>query len=512
MGIFINMKIADTVTQEEWLPIYEKSLLLAKKFGFFDFGKKEIHGETITCIFQTEERLIGEHIGWRAIGSFPAYKRAEDQFMPKILSNKPNSPSPFDILRTEFPDNLKQEHDYHFIWGNKTQGEPYHMGLLAIECMVEQLLGVQAMVGGDITYGQCINAAKMASDALGEEIQPPISCRLNDLHERIAKFDELNEIEKLKLLMSVYLGEENDEYGAFLRRHYSYETLTSYWREKFSVTKIDTYGLNSLMKRYFLLCPDLRRFCELANFDKKDEKLCTMLIQKIMKSLLHIKEKDCYDPLDYKHYEIPYSIWNLMASFVLCGAANPAIDRYIPLDEIRTVLTDYFGSTVNVNDIIDKFLAEEENRTEESRHELLMKKAEEYDNDRNKEHQQYDICEYEELHHFKPDSKFSLGMVKGIKNSFNVFSQCGESLECTEHLIKTPDELFHILAANFDGIFLTAEHWEHIYDELCRDKLTFKRFYPMTRVSHSNALEYLLRAFVTDDDFWNYCCDNFAEN
>lgn len=515
MGIFINMKIADTVTQKEWEPVYEKSLLMAKKFGFFDFGRKNIHGEDIMCIFPTVEREFNGEIGWRVIGSFPEYKRAEDQFMPKYLSNGRLDNHACDMLCTEFPDYVEQsveKHGYRFIWGNKTQGDPYHMGLLAIACMVEQMLGVQAMVGGDITYGQCVNAAKMASYALGEQIQPPISCRLNDLHERIAKFDDLNEIEKLKLLMSVYLGEENDEYGAFLRRHYSYETLTSYWREKFSVTKIDTYGFNSLMKRYFLLSPDLRRFCELANFDKKDVKLCTTLIQKILKSSLHIKKKDCYDPLDYKHYEIPYSIWNLMASFALRGAANPAIDRYIPLDEIRTVLTDYFSATVNVNEIIDKFLAEEENRTEESGHELLMKKAEEFDNDRKEKHQQYDICEYEELHHFKPDCKFSPGMVNGIKNSFNVFSQCGESSECTEHLIKTSDKLFHILAANFDGIFLTAEHWEHIYDELCRDKLTFKRFYPMTRVSHNGDLEYLLRAFVTDDAFWSYCCENYTEN
>lgn len=136
MGIFINMKIADTVTQEEWLPIYEKSLLMAQKFGFFDFGKKNIHGENIMCIFPTEERMINEHTGWRTIGSFPEYKWAEDQFMPKKLSDKPNGLSPFDILHTEFPDEIKK-HNYRVIWGNKTQGEPYHMGLLAIACMVE---------------------------------------------------------------------------------------------------------------------------------------------------------------------------------------------------------------------------------------------------------------------------------------------------------------------------------------------------------------------------------------
>ena len=80
MGIFIHMDIADTVTQEEWTKVYEKSLLMAKKFGFFDFGNKLIHGENVFCIFPTEEKDFNGRTGWRAIGSFPEYKRAEDQF------------------------------------------------------------------------------------------------------------------------------------------------------------------------------------------------------------------------------------------------------------------------------------------------------------------------------------------------------------------------------------------------------------------------------------------------
>ncbi len=515
MGIFINMKIADTVTQKEWDPVYEKSLLIAKKFGFFDFGRKNIHGEDILCIFPTVEREFNGETGWRTIGSFPEYKRAEDQFMPKYLSNGRLDTHPYDMLRTEFPNYVEQsveKHGYRFIWGNKTQGEPYHMGLLAIACMVEQLLGVQAMIGGDITYGQCVRAAKMASDTIGEEIHPPISCRLNDLHKRISKFDELNETEKLTLLMNVYLGEENDEYGEFLRQHYSYEAITAYWSERFSSTKINTYGFDSLMKRYFLLSPDLKRFCELSEFDKSDAEMCTRLIQKIMRSSLHIKEKNCYDPLDLKHYEIPYGIMNLLATFALRGAANPAIDRYIPFDEIRSVLSECFGSVVNVNEITDNFLTEAENRTEETPHEKLMKEGQAFGKEWNVEHSQYDICNYEELIKFTPDSTFSPDMVDGIKKSFKVYTDCAETPECANLLERSADELFRILATNFDSIFLTAEHWEHIYDELCRDKLTFKRFYPMTRVSQNGNLEYLLRAFVTDDDFWSYCYEHYTEN
>ena len=42
MGIFIEMHISDSVTQEEWDPVYEKSLFMAKKFGFYNIGYKMI--------------------------------------------------------------------------------------------------------------------------------------------------------------------------------------------------------------------------------------------------------------------------------------------------------------------------------------------------------------------------------------------------------------------------------------------------------------------------------------
>ena len=40
------------------------------------------------------------------------------------------------------------------LWDAKTQGEPYHMYLLAIACLIEDRLGDKAFVRGDITLGQ----------------------------------------------------------------------------------------------------------------------------------------------------------------------------------------------------------------------------------------------------------------------------------------------------------------------------------------------------------------------
>ncbi len=508
MGIFIHLKVADTVTQSEWQAVYDKSLQMAKAFRFMDFGIKVIHGEGILCMFPTQEITRYDSLGWRVIGTMPDFRRAEDQFMPKDIGCSARETAPYDVLLSEIKN---EERHFHYLWENKTQGEPYHMGLLAIACMAEQMLGVQATVGGDVTYGQCLKAAKIASDLLGETIQPPVSCRLPDLYERIHQFDGLSELEQLRLLIKVYLEIENDAYGSFLREHFSADTLKAYWQEEFRNTAINTYGFDSLMKRYFLLSPDMRRFCELVDFDRSDTEQCTTLIRKIIQSKMHLQEKDCYDPLDYKHYEIPYGIGNLMASFFLRGAANPAIDRYIPLDEIRTVLNDCFGAIVNVNEVMDSCLDELEHPTEESGHDMLMNYAESFEKKKEEKNAGYDIYNYEGLSDYKPGMRLSPGLQEAIGKAYALFHEKGTSAECESLLTKNPDELFHVLASDYDGCFLTEKHWEHIWDELHRDPQTFRRYYPMTRLTNGGDLDYLLRALLMSDDFWNYCVTNFKE-
>lgn len=509
MGIFINLKLSETIAQEEWASVYKRSLVIAKKFGFYDCGSREMHGERIACIFPTQERRIGDETGWCVVGSLPTYKRAEDQFMPKTLGSAARKSEPYDILRIKIPYEENERSPYIHLWGNKTQGEPYHMGLLAIGCVAEQMLGIQALVDGDITYRQCLTAAEMASQILGEKIQPPVCCRMQDLQDRLQKFDTLSELEKLELFMDIYLGDDDDELGTFLYSSYASDTLTSYWQEQFKDKEIGGYGFIKQMKRYLLLSPDLAGFCKFADFDKTDAEQCKAFIRAIMKSSLHLKEKDCYDPLDLKHYPVPYGIGNLMASFFLRSAVNPAIDRYIPLDEIRSVLTEQLGAAINVNSVIDSYLAEQERSTEESGHKMLMNKAEEYEKEKNEQYSKYDICAYDELTAFTTDSKLHPKLIDGIRNSFQLYHGIGEKPKCTELMRQSADELFHYLAAHMDSICLTEQHWKQVYNELHRDKTAFKRYYPMLHVKITEEIAYLIRAFIEDDALWNYCCEHF---
>ena len=63
---------------------------------------------------------------------------------------------------------------------------------------------------------------------------------------------------------------------------------------------------------------------------------------------------------------------------------------------------------------------------------------------------------------------------------------------------------------------VTLEKWDPLYKKslLMAQKFGFFDFWKrkIHRVSHNGDLEYLLRAFVTDDAFWSYCCENYTEN
>ena len=258
----------------------------------------------------------------------------------------------------------------------------------------------------------------------------------------------------------------------------------------------------------------LDSYCELTEFNRTDPKNCKKLIESILKTSMHIKEKDCEDLLDYKKSEGPYGIHQLMLSVFMSGASNPAIDRYIPLDEMRETFKKYFGNIIDVDEVIDNYLKKEKGAKEEKPHEMFKETIEAFSEVQQEEHDTYDVCEYDDLYKYKKGIIISPSLVKPIEKSFRFYCDVTNNEEYETEKMKSSEEIFHFLASKFHShglFFLHEEHWEKIYDELKRDKKCFYRYYPITRVKVNQSLEHLVRAFVTNDDFWNYCCEFFSE-
>ena len=492
----------------EWEAVYNKSLLMAEKFGFYDYSEKEIDNVQVKCLTPTKEREFSDGFGWKVIGIFPECPCDEAQFTPAFFGKESYDGPEFDILRfyvQDEPIEAIDEHSRLSIWNDETAGD-YIMALLAIGCMAEQMLGVQALIHGNITYRVCIEAAKMATEALGEEIKPPVSCRLDDLYERISKFHDLDEYGKLNILKNIYLGIDYNEFGEFQKKHFSEESITKYWGERFKKVKFDTLGFIKNIKEYFCENDDLKRFCELTVFDKSDPEKCTKLIRTILECSMHVNKNECCDLkycLEHDRFEPRRS--SAFFSRLVCKLA---LYRFIPLVKIRKVFTDCFGDVLNVNEVIDAYLEENYNSLEpiENFFGALMEKdtpSENYE-------VEYDIYHYKDLPYYKPNCTLAPELTKSIEEAFKVYNK---SIECdafNELMILSGNKLFEILVRNFEDYLFTYDQWKVIHDEIKRDKETFRRYCPMACVTHHGNTAYLIRAFVTDNDFWNYCCETFS--
>ena len=84
MGIFIDLYIAEDVTDEEWAPVYEESLKLARAFHLMDSQAPEMYGHRLVCGIPSGQK--GGERGWRAVGDSVTMGRAEEQSLPAKLS------------------------------------------------------------------------------------------------------------------------------------------------------------------------------------------------------------------------------------------------------------------------------------------------------------------------------------------------------------------------------------------------------------------------------------------
>ena len=149
MGIFIFTHLSKSITQEEWKNVYEESLILVDKFNFCTNVKKSINNIEVVCLEKTKDTIFGKRNnihGWITIGDLDSRRTAEDQCMLRnhveeygydkdagdpLLSKLSEKNKISDTDKKKYNDQICT------IFGNKTQGEPYHLGILAIACLLE---------------------------------------------------------------------------------------------------------------------------------------------------------------------------------------------------------------------------------------------------------------------------------------------------------------------------------------------------------------------------------------
>lgn len=509
MGVYIYLSISDSITKEEWNRIYSRSLKMAQYFPLLDKAKKDYYGETLICGVEVQEREWLGRVGWHTVGDTIYMRTAEDYFLPKELSQYSINDevdaymSVLPAYCSLFKENKSCQNVYH-LWGEKTQGEPYHIFLLAIGCMMENELPGKVAVYGDITKGQCIRAAKYASEALKEEIKPPIRCDLKELYKRVRAMP-LTEEDVCIAFYTLYFGNKDKEFGLFFRRNFTVVEQEYFWKYYLCDSKIGTFGFENWIQKYIEWGMPINKLKKFINFNIEQPSCYEEFIKSIMQTNIYIREKDCRNLLETDlESEEAYGVATQFAQFALAGARNYRVDRYIPLDILIKEITEVVGEHCNVQQIVTEYTKadqQKESSIADEWNEFIEEKIEKKAEDSEK----YDISDINDLPLYEKGDKIIPDMEQAIIKWFSFYRGIVKEETYLELMNQTGEDRCRFLISQNISILLKENDWKKIFKDILENEKSFERYYPMVRVRVSSSEQVaLIRAYVTNDEFYQY--------
>lgn len=539
MGIFIHLKISKAVKKEEWDKVYEETLQLVSAFPLADMTTVKCRGIDTLCLVPAKEREYKygwnkekTRICWRAVGDYETMNTAEEYSLSKdLVLEEDYEADAGDAMMGVLPCYLNYDFDdpkcnhTHDIWGCKTQGEPYHIYLLAIACLIESRLGDRAFVYGDITRGQCERAVELANKYLTKPINIPHRCDMEKLRERVSKLP-LTDEEKLEVFVTFFLGAKKSEFGKYIRTMYSEKTCDDYWLKKFKDSRIGTIGFDEELKEYLLWGFSLEKLCDFVDYNDKDHiPQYENFVKEIMDTKMHWKEKNCDDVLEINQDEDePYTINTLMAQFVFAGARNKKVDRYIPIEEIRMVLKKKLEGKCDVDRVINQYLKKETEleAAKKSAKQMNEQQLEEYCKQEASElltkamntkrqvireyWEKYDVSDYEDFMYYEKGDTIHPQLLESLQKSFEFYHSLTTEKRYEELIEKSVIERYKWLVEHNKTILIRDKDWNKIFSDMEENKTAFARYYPMVRVEiNSDNLDYLVKSIVLNDELYDFC-------
>ncbi len=303
------------------------------------------------------------------------------------------------------------------VFDAKTQGEPFHIPLLAIACLIESRLPQHAMVYGDLSIGQMETAVKWANSILKKPIELTERADNKKLLMRIKQVLK-DEAAALEALMNLTMREQDMELGKLVRMHFSSETIAAYYLSQFKKHKIGTYGFSTVLSNYLNQGFRLEDACELCVLDLDG---CNINAQKFAKSVLSMQwatnEKNPVDLIPTKinapDSNEPETVNSMLGKTLLQMAGfREEIKSNLSFEEVVRILHDQLGHLCNID-----LLADEVNEKDRDLTTLLEDFHAKFDKDSEDEEVSrvhYTITAVEELISWKHGDTIHPSLEKGI--------------------------------------------------------------------------------------------------
>lgn len=529
VDIRITLLVADTVTQDEWKPAYEKTLQFLETMPVLEIVQDTHKRRPWRYAVPTQERETSEGLCWCAEGDSQTRHSASPNRLYRQLPECRSQPGTdvllavLDSEATGKPWELCAHRAWKF-WGNETKGDWVHMYLLAVACLLEDLLPGKVTCTGDITRGQYRVVMPWVSSFLGRQVAEPVRCSPTRLWERISAMP-VSEEERPELLAKLFIGEPDAEYGAVLREYLSTDSIDALWRKEFAGLTVTSMPYRIVLGNYLqegFAVRDLKKcdcFCDPDGTPRYDLFVHSVLDTKMFIPGRNARARGLAFISKEAEKEKNRCMWMYLRGSIIREMYDSLVDRYMPLRDILEEIEECVGEQCNVRDVAAEWLevlgynmqlieAEEEvdeEEAEEAETEEEVTEEEEATGD-----EAADIRSCSQFLSYRSGQSISHDLAESL---IEYFAMLQKSLHLANPEVRKlltalpPDEMFDLLLPSCSPkILLMKDDWERIRLTLEANPDSFPRYAALADayvVSWQG--EDFARALMLNDDLYAWC-------
>ncbi len=272
MGIRVILDIDPKgIDAAAWEECFEETLRLLRSHParLMGYDVSEVFGTELPVYTRDIERGRGtSRWRWSVVGDRESLLRAECQELLRDLAayrRRRSGPACEDIVWWAAGD--EDGGGPVRVFGDKTQGLPYHLPVLGAAMAVESRFPRQAMVSGDIDREQALRAQRWVQDALGRPVALPVRVDAPELARRLEP--RFSGKKLIKAFARLYIGESPvDELEAVLRA-FPREVSEPWFASQLRQSPADSVRAGWQLTAWLNATGDLRRLCELACVDAR---------------------------------------------------------------------------------------------------------------------------------------------------------------------------------------------------------------------------------------------------
>lgn len=352
MGVHVILDIDPRgIDKSAWARVYDETLALLRAWQprLLGWGRHTIEGVRVPT-FLREIESVGDdprQTCWTVVGDRESLQTGECQSLYRDLDYyglSEGEPGDDDIVATAADPSRSTTSGPQQVFGDKTQGCPYHFAVLAAAMLVEERFPRHAMVYGNIDRGQAEEARRMAAPLLGRELPLPVRVDAERLADRLRAHYDADALPSA--FGRVFCGDTNEVHEIMLRAFPGESGARQWLRSLNECRSPGSLGTVNLLIAWLNSGRELSEACRLVCVDTEGPRYDPEAFADALASTWVAVARSAREPLDVfqKPLGKAHTVASLMGSFLLdMGTSGRRLRVELEPDVIARAFRATFG-------------------------------------------------------------------------------------------------------------------------------------------------------------------------